>query len=154
MTTSPTSKKRPCPVEGGVAVDEERILAPRIIITTGARPAMPAIPGIETMVYLTSTSALALEELLKSFVVIGGGYIGAELAPAGGEQHWKEFEMAAVVKRVAREEFLTLRLGGEEYAVDAKTRTGSGKVDVPVRSLAERSVVARAGTGDVTVSGG
>jgi mercuric reductase len=67
-------------VDGGVEVDGARILAGKIIIATGARPAVPAIPGIETVPYLTSTTALDLEELPRSLLVIGGGYIGAELA--------------------------------------------------------------------------
>jgi mercuric reductase len=67
-------------MESGVEVAGSRILAPKIIIATGARPAVPAIPGIDSVPYLTSTSALDLEELPKSLLVIGGGYIGAELA--------------------------------------------------------------------------
>lgn len=65
---------------GGVAIDGNTIKAERLIIVTGARPSVPSIPGIEGIEYLTSTSALALEELPKSLLVIGGGYIGAELA--------------------------------------------------------------------------
>ena len=67
-------------LDNGVAVDELRLRAPKVVITTGARPAEPAIPGINSVPYLTSTSALDLEELPKSLLVIGGGYIGAELA--------------------------------------------------------------------------
>ena len=67
-------------VEGGVAVNGGVVTAPKLIITTGARPAIPSIPGIEAIDYLTSTSALDLEELPASLLVIGGGYIGAELA--------------------------------------------------------------------------
>ncbi len=67
-------------VSGGVEVNGTRIPAGKIIIATGARPAVPAIPGIETVPYLTSTTALDLEELPRSLLVIGGGYIGAELA--------------------------------------------------------------------------
>jgi mercury(II) reductase len=67
-------------VNGGVEVDGARIPAGKIIIATGARPAVPAIPGIETVPYLTSTTALDLEELPRSLLVIGGGYVGAELA--------------------------------------------------------------------------
>ena len=67
-------------VEGGVEVDGARIPAGKIIIATGARPAVPAIPGIETVPYLTSTTALDLEELPRLLLIIGGGYIGAELA--------------------------------------------------------------------------
>jgi mercuric reductase len=66
--------------ENAAAVDGRRLRAPKIVITTGARPAVPAIPGIDSVPYLTSTSALDLDELPKSLLVIGGGYIGAELA--------------------------------------------------------------------------
>lgn len=66
-------------VDGGVAVDGSLIKAGKIIITTGAAPALPPIPGIETVPYLTSTTALDLERLPKSLLVIGGGYIGCEL---------------------------------------------------------------------------
>jgi mercuric reductase len=66
--------------EGGVALNGDLIKAERLIITTGARPAVPALPGIEDVEYLTSTSALALETLPKSLLVIGGGFVGAELA--------------------------------------------------------------------------
>ncbi len=66
--------------DGGVEADGAHIPAGRIIIATGARPAVPAIPGIEAVPYLTSTTALDLDELPRSLLVIGGGYIGAELA--------------------------------------------------------------------------
>jgi mercury(II) reductase len=67
-------------VEGGVAVNGSVVQTEKVIITTGARPAAPAIPGIEQVPYLTSTTALELERLPKSLLVIGGGYIGCELA--------------------------------------------------------------------------
>jgi mercuric reductase len=66
--------------DGGVEVDGVRIPAGKIIIATGARPAVPAIPGIEAVPYLTSTTALDLEVLPRSLLVVGGGYIGAEFA--------------------------------------------------------------------------
>jgi pyruvate/2-oxoglutarate dehydrogenase complex dihydrolipoamide dehydrogenase (E3) component len=40
---------------------------------------LPSISGIEKVPYVTSTTALELERLPKSLLVIGGGYIGAEL---------------------------------------------------------------------------
>jgi mercury(II) reductase len=67
-------------IDGGVEVDGTPIPAGRVIIATGARPAVPPVTGIETVPYLTSTSALDLEKLPRSLLVIGGGYIGAELA--------------------------------------------------------------------------
>ncbi len=66
--------------DGGVQVNGERISAGRVIVATGARPAVPPIPGIENVDYLTSTSALDLKELPSSLLVVGGGFIGAELA--------------------------------------------------------------------------
>ncbi|MGQ0485878.1 MAG: mercury(II) reductase [Hyphomicrobiales bacterium] len=66
--------------EGGVTVNgEHHLSAGKVIIVTGARPAVPAISGIEGVPYLTSTTALELETLPRSLLVIGGGYIGAEL---------------------------------------------------------------------------
>lgn len=65
--------------DGGVSVDGSLIKAGKIIIATGAAPALPPIPGIETVPYLTSTTALELERLPKSLLIIGGGYIGCEL---------------------------------------------------------------------------
>jgi mercuric reductase len=64
----------------GVLVDESPITAGKIIIATGASPAIPSIPGIECVPYLTSTTALELKEQPRSLLVIGGGYIGCELA--------------------------------------------------------------------------
>lgn len=66
-------------IEGGVAVNGSVVEAEKVIITSGARPAVPAIPGIDQVPYLTSTTALELERLPKSLLVIGGGYIGCEL---------------------------------------------------------------------------
>lgn len=66
--------------EDGVEVDGTRLSASKFIIATGARPAIPAISGLETVPYLTSTTALDLESLPRSLLVVGGGYVGAELA--------------------------------------------------------------------------
>jgi len=63
-----------------VQVNGSPLRAGKVIIATGARPQMPAIPGLDEVPYLTSTTALALKRLPKSLLVIGGGYIGAELA--------------------------------------------------------------------------
>lgn len=66
--------------DGALSVNGAAIDAKKIIIATGTRPAMPSIEGIEDVPYLTSTTALELETLPKSLLVIGAGYIGAEIA--------------------------------------------------------------------------
>jgi mercuric reductase len=65
---------------GTLLVDGQPLLASKIIIATGAAPAMPGIPGIDAVPVLTSTTALELAERPASLLVIGGGYIGCELA--------------------------------------------------------------------------
>jgi mercuric reductase len=64
----------------GVIVNGAAIPTGKVIIATGSSPALPDIPGVADIPYLTSTSALQLAELPRSLLVIGGGYIGCELA--------------------------------------------------------------------------
>jgi mercury(II) reductase len=65
--------------DGGVELDGTYMRAGKIIVATGARPAVPTITGLDTVPYLTSTTALDLETLPRSLLVIGGGYLGTEL---------------------------------------------------------------------------
>jgi mercuric reductase len=64
----------------GIRANGELLSVGKTIVTTGASAALPSIPGSEGVDYLTSTTALELEELPRSMLVIGGGYIGCELA--------------------------------------------------------------------------
>ena len=56
-----------------------RIAAETVLVAAGTRPAIPDIEGIETVDYLTSTEALQLETPPDHLVIVGGGYIAAEL---------------------------------------------------------------------------
>jgi pyruvate/2-oxoglutarate dehydrogenase complex dihydrolipoamide dehydrogenase (E3) component/uncharacterized membrane protein YdjX (TVP38/TMEM64 family) len=51
-----------------------------IVIATGGRPAVPDIPGIEDMSYVTSDTVWGLRALPPRLLVLGGGPIGCELA--------------------------------------------------------------------------
>ncbi len=64
----------------GVTVDGTLVRAERIVITTGSRPAVPEIPGLDAVPWLDSTAALDQQTLPASMIVVGAGYIGAELA--------------------------------------------------------------------------
>jgi len=68
----------------GVSVDGKRLRAAKVIIATGASAVPPSIDGIDDVPYLTSTEALELDRLPASLLVIGGGYIGCELAQMFG----------------------------------------------------------------------
>lgn len=57
---------------------DHMIKADKIFIVSGARADVPLLEGIGDVSYLTSDTVLDLEELPRSMVIIGGGYIAAE----------------------------------------------------------------------------
>ncbi|MEF8871526.1 MAG: dihydrolipoyl dehydrogenase [Haloarculaceae archaeon] len=59
--------------------DGARLRAETILIAAGSRPSIPPIDGIESVDYLTSTDALQLETTPDHLIIVGGGYIAAEL---------------------------------------------------------------------------
>ncbi len=61
-----------------VEVDGETYTADHILIATGGRPVIPAIPGAEYG--MTSDGFFELEALPKRVAVVGAGYIAVELA--------------------------------------------------------------------------
>ena len=61
-------------------VNGETLRFKRAVIATGARPAIPEIPGLEDAGYLTSETVFELTECPRSLLVIGGGPLGCELA--------------------------------------------------------------------------
>ena len=61
-----------------VAVGDERHTAETIVIATGGRPTMPAIPGIELAI--SSDAMFDLPALPERMVIVGGGYIACEFA--------------------------------------------------------------------------
>lgn len=56
--------------------------AKRIVIATGSRAAVPAIPGLADVAYLTNETIFENTVLPEHLVIIGGGPIGMELAQA------------------------------------------------------------------------
>ena len=65
-----------------VEIGDERITAERIFINVGGRAAVPKMPGIDSIGYLTNTSILDLDVVPEHLVVIGGSYIGLEFGQA------------------------------------------------------------------------
>jgi mercuric reductase len=66
--------------DGTLMVGDAQIAATNTIIATGSRPHVPDIDGLSGVAWLDSTSALELEDLPAPLMVMGGGYIGVELA--------------------------------------------------------------------------
>jgi pyruvate/2-oxoglutarate dehydrogenase complex dihydrolipoamide dehydrogenase (E3) component/uncharacterized membrane protein YdjX (TVP38/TMEM64 family) len=72
----------PWTVEVQTAQGPRTLTTKSIVIAAGARPFVPAIPGLERAGYLTSDTLWDLRTLPPRLLVLGGGPIGCELAQA------------------------------------------------------------------------
>ena len=92
--------------ERTVAVGELRLTAPKIVIATGARAAVPPIPGLQEAGALTNETVFDLKSQPRRLGVLGGGPIGCELAQAfarlGTEVHLFERAERPVQNEIAR----------------------------------------------------
>ncbi len=64
----------------GFECSPRTIHAPVVVINTGTRPSIPAIPGLQFAKPLDSTSLQELDQLPQHLVILGAGYIGCEFA--------------------------------------------------------------------------
>jgi pyruvate/2-oxoglutarate dehydrogenase complex dihydrolipoamide dehydrogenase (E3) component len=117
------------------------IKARRFVIASGSKPAVPPIPGLDQVPYLTNETVFDLAEKPEHLVVIGGGATGVELAQAyrrlgsevtlieAGERllNGEEPEMAAVVERALRSEGIDVRTG---CAIDRIERRENSRVTI------------------------
>jgi pyruvate/2-oxoglutarate dehydrogenase complex dihydrolipoamide dehydrogenase (E3) component len=119
-----------------IDLNREQVGGKRFVIATGSEPALPSLPGIDEVPYLTNRTIFALERLPHRLLVLGGGSTGLELAQAfrrlGSEVvvietlerllPKEEPEAGEMVAEVLRQEGVDLRLGSE--AVAARTEDG------------------------------
>lgn len=91
------------------------------VVATGSRPAVPPIPGLEKVPYLTNETVFDLGQRPERLIVIGAGPVGIELSQAycrlgvsvvvvGRLLAREDPEMAAVVERTLLAEGVELRL--------------------------------------------
>src|SRR4030043_82361 len=59
-------------------VGNETITSKMIFLSTGSKPSIPPIEGLQETGYLTSDTILQISQLPRSVTIIGGGYIAAE----------------------------------------------------------------------------
>src|SRR5262247_2539042 len=64
--------------DGGTRV----LVGDRVFINVGTHAAIPGVPGLEAARPLTNIEALELDYLPPHLIVLGGGYVGLELAQA------------------------------------------------------------------------
>ena len=67
-----------------VAVGGETITAERVVVAAGARPSVPDVGGLAGCGYHTSDTIMRLDALPERLLVLGGGYIAAELGSVMG----------------------------------------------------------------------
>jgi mercuric reductase len=122
----------------GAEVDVDGTLyhSRKVIVATGASPALPPINGIQSVPVLDSTKALGLEKLPESLLVIGGGFIGVELGQMFARAGVKvriccrsrlvpeaEPEVSEALTKYLREEGVTVREGVGYQKIE---KTGKG----------------------------
>lgn len=73
-------KRGHCINESSIKAGNEVYSAPNLLISTGTRPWIPPIEGIDDIDYLTHETIFNLEELPKTIAFIGGGFISLEFA--------------------------------------------------------------------------
>ena len=110
-----------------VRVGDQRLTAPRIFINVGGRAVVPSFPGIDQVAYLTNSTVLALDRLPAHLVVVGGSYVGLELA-----QVYRRFGAAVTV--IEKSAHL---LGREDDDVCAAIRDIIAGDGITVRTRAE-----------------
>ncbi len=71
---------------------EREITAEKVFINSGLRPAIPQIPGLDTVPLLTSTTIMELDMVPAHLLVLGGGFVGLEFA-----QMFRRFGSAVTV---------------------------------------------------------
>ena len=63
-----------------IEVAGQKLRFKKAVIATGSHPRIPSIPGLKEAGYLTNENVFSLTENPERLAVIGGGYIGCELA--------------------------------------------------------------------------
>jgi pyruvate/2-oxoglutarate dehydrogenase complex dihydrolipoamide dehydrogenase (E3) component len=87
-----------------VEVDGRTLRSERIVVATGAGPAVPDVPGLRGVGPLTNETVFELKQRPASMIVLGGGPIGCELAQAFARLGTTVTLVEALPRLLAREE--------------------------------------------------
>lgn len=63
-----------------VSVNGEDLEADKVIINTGGRASIPAMPGLDHVPYWTNSTMMEVDFLPEHLLIVGGSYIGLEFA--------------------------------------------------------------------------
>ena len=125
-------------------VGNELISAPKIFLNVGARAAIPDLPGLSDVSYLTNSDMVALDRLPRHLIIIGGSYIALEFA-----QMYRRF--GAQVTVIERGEHLIAR---EDTDISEAIRRILEDEGIAVHTGAADLNIAKDGAGvSITVGG-
>jgi pyruvate/2-oxoglutarate dehydrogenase complex dihydrolipoamide dehydrogenase (E3) component len=110
-----------------VGVGEDVLEAKQIFINVGGRAAVPNLPGIHDVPFLTNSSLLALDVLPKHLVVVGGSYIGIEF----GQMYRRFGSAVTIVEKAPR------LVGHEDEDVSACVQSILEAEGIQIRTSAE-----------------
>ena len=109
-----------------VAVGDRRIRARRFVVATGSSPAIPPLPGLADIDFLTNETVFDRVELPPRLLAVGGGPIGLELAQAfrrlGAEVAVFEMARALAADDPEIAELVVNRLRREGIAIHENAR--------------------------------
>jgi pyruvate/2-oxoglutarate dehydrogenase complex dihydrolipoamide dehydrogenase (E3) component len=118
-----------------LSVDGRALQAERVFINVGARAAVPPLPGLKDVPYLTNSTMMAVDFVPEHLVIVGGSYIGLEFA-----QMYRRFgSQVTVVERA------TKLLPREDDDVAAEIRAVLEREGVAIRTGAECMELSRRG---------
>lgn len=126
-------------------VGDQRIRGEQVVIAAGARSFIPDIPGLADVPFHTSDTLLRIDQLPEHLVVLGGGFIAAELGHVFGA-------LGSKVTIVNRSRVL---LKAEDHDIAERfTERAADRFDLVMGAHVERVAAAPAGVAvTVTVDG-
>ena len=105
-------------IEVATAAGPRRVTGERIYLDLGTRAAIPPIPGLREAAPLTHVEALTLDVLPARLLVIGGGYVGMELAQAFRRLGSEVVVIESGRQLAAREDADVAAAIGDQFAED------------------------------------
>ena len=126
-----------------VAVNASELAAERIFLNVGARAAIPPIPGLDHVPYLTNSSMMDVDFLPAHLIILGGSYVGLEFGQTyrrfgsevtvieGGPRliGREDEDVSQAVADFLKEEGIDVRVGGKVVGVEKQGNSIAVKID-------------------------
>ncbi len=134
-----------------VTVNGRSLSARSIIVASGAKPLVPALPGLDDVDYLTTDSVWALREQPRRLLILGGGPVGCELAQAFARlgSQVTLVEMAPrLIPRDENDASVALRTALIHDGIDIRTGHKALRFE---RGGGAQALIAQGGNGEVSI---